>query len=562
MSKKAQTSAKKNVVIGILGTKLDKKDGSSWKPSVQLASQPEFPISRFYLLYSGSRNRGLAKKVEQQIKENSPPTEVTLHAYSARDPWDFKDVSSALYKFVKEFTFDPETEDCYVHITTGTEIAKMCWCLFIQSDFLRAKMVQSITPDSGKKEKYNIFEPDLKDCPECLEALRKKYAWSSEFFVDTPTSKTIKEECLMVAGTTKDPLLLTGKTGTGKTSLAKEIREYLIKDAKEKYLNSNSKSDDEIVPFIECNCATLLPERANSDLFGHEKGAFTDAKSRHRGYLERADGGILFLDEVGELPQGTQAMLLKAIDEGCFERVGGEEKTPAKFFLICATNKDLHEAVKKKTFREDLLARIDTWRGELESFQIKVDQEVWKERLKKGLDFWNKKHGKKVTMTDDVKELFLQFAEAPNTPWKANYRDLNKIITRMATYALAEGNTITEKIVQEQITRLRDEWKKTDTDDSHDASKSLSFESVQSHPLYEGFKKILQKKGKTIDDYDEWEVWHLLYLLPICRNSKNGADAARKLFKNVGNNPSLKMKQHLDKFKLEFEDCLDKRANS
>ena len=576
MSEKNDMS-EKNVVVGILATTYDneKKEGF-WQPSVQLASQPDFPISRFHLLYSGSGNRRLAEEVKQKIENQSPQTEVTLHTYKAENPWNFKDVSSALYTFIKEFTYDPETENCYVHVTTGTEVAKMCWCLFIHGGYLQAKMVQSIQPGRGVKEQYAIFEPDLKHCPDILEAFRQKYAWASEFFEETltTTEDDKKREAFTVADTTRDPILLTGETGTGKTYFAREIQKHLAKKCPARKLatveaeNILDEIADELVPFVNCNCATLSPALANSRLFGHEKGAFTGAIKQHIGLLERANEGILFLDEIGELPVETQGKLLKAIDEKRFEREGadagkGNGIIKSDFFLICATNKDLRKAVKNGKFRDDLLARIDTWSIELDSFQklAKAGQRLLRQRLTNRLAVWNKKHSKTVDFADKAKEVFLKFAEDPNTPWKANYRDLNKIITRMATYAAMDGNNsrITEEIVRKQISRLQEEWKQTDVDESNDASKAHPDESVQSHPLYEELKRTLRKRGKSIDDYEEWEVQHLLYLLPICRKSKDGKDVAsrvfaRKLFKKPDANASSLMIRHLKKYKLKFDD--------
>jgi sigma54-dependent transcription regulator len=149
--------------------------------------------------------------------------------------------------------------------------------------------------------------------------------------------------------------------------------------------------DPEIVPV---NCATLDNEHlAGSALFGHKAGSFTDAKFDTIGYLKKADKGVLFLDEIGALPLTTQAKLLKAIEEHTFNRVGSEEKVESDFFLICGTNSNLQDEIKKVTFRKDLYARISTFtytlpplRKRHEELEPSIDKllgEIEKNRIKK-----------------------------------------------------------------------------------------------------------------------------------------------------------------------------------
>ena len=139
-------------------------------------------------------------------------------------------------------------------------------------------------------------------------------------------------------------LLFTGESGVGKEVAAHFVHQISTR-AKE--------------PFIPVNCAAIPNELIESQLFGHEKGAFTGAQARHRGYVERAGNGILFLDEVGELPLPMQAKLLRLIQERAFSRVGGESVIKTSARLICATNADLERAVGEGRFRDDLYYRIN-----------------------------------------------------------------------------------------------------------------------------------------------------------------------------------------------------------
>jgi len=145
---------------------------------------------------------------------------------------------------------------------------------------------------------------------------------------------------------TNATVLLTGESGTGKEVLARCI-------------HGNSPRSGQV--FVAVNCAALAPTLIESELFGHEKGAFTGAESQHEGRFERADGGTLFLDEIGELDGHLQSKLLRALQEKTFERVGGKRQITVDVRVIAATNRDLEKMVGEGSFREDLFYRLNTF---------------------------------------------------------------------------------------------------------------------------------------------------------------------------------------------------------
>ncbi len=139
------------------------------------------------------------------------------------------------------------------------------------------------------------------------------------------------------------PILITGETGTGKEMMARYIHSFATPDA----------------PFIAVNCAAIPEQMLESLLFGHEKGAFTGATSAQPGKFELANGGTLLLDEIGELPLGLQAKLLRVLQEQKVERLGGHREIPLKLRIIAATNRDLQQEVAEGRFRSDLMFRLD-----------------------------------------------------------------------------------------------------------------------------------------------------------------------------------------------------------
>ncbi len=245
-----------------------------------------------------------------------------------------------------------------------------------------------------------------------------------------------------VAIRSKAPILLTGPTGAGKSQLARRIFE--LKEARHQLKG----------PFVEVNCATLRGDSAMSALFGHVKGAFTGAMSDRPGLLRAANGGILFLDEIGELGLDEQAMILRAIEEKRFLPVGSDKEETSEFQLIAGTNRDLSATVAKGLFREDLLARLDLWTFALPCLKDR------REGIEPNIAYELARHarvsGDSVTFNKEARARYLHFATSPAAAWSANFRDLAASITRMAT--LAPSGRINEALVEDEIERLKCKW--------------------------------------------------------------------------------------------------------
>lgn len=165
----------------------------------------------------------------------------------------------------------------------------------------------------------------------------------------SPAMQRTLEMLERIATTPRSPVLLLGETGTGKAVLARHLHALRQKQG----------------AFVQINCAALPDTMMESELFGHERGAFTDAKTARRGLVELASDGLLFLDEVGELPLALQAKLLTFLDKGAFRRLGGTTELTSTARIVAATNKDLEAEVTAGRFREDLLFRLSVFRVEV-----------------------------------------------------------------------------------------------------------------------------------------------------------------------------------------------------
>lgn len=210
------------------------------------------------------------------------------------------------------------------------------------------------------------------------------------------------------------PVLLIGETGTGKEVIANAIRKQ------------SARSQE---PFIKVNCGAIPESLLDSELFGHEKGAFTGALTRKIGRFERAHRGTIFLDEIGELPLEAQIRLLRVIQEREIERVGGTDTIPVDIRIICATNRNLADMVTKGTFRKDLYFRINVFPIELpplrqrtEDIPLLVDYFSKKKSIEMGL-----KQVPQITVSD--LDALKQYE------WPGNVRELQNIIERALIFS-------------------------------------------------------------------------------------------------------------------------------
>lgn len=528
---------KRNVLFGFLGTTLDVGKGDRrwqrWRPSVAVCQQPELPIHRFELLYP-RHAPGLCATVCEDLAQVSPHTEVRSHVTSTTDPWDFESVYAMLHDFFAGYPFDPDNEDYLVHITTGTHVAQICLFLLAESRHVPARLVQS-GPGPNKESPVgtvHIIDLDLSRYDQIAsrferETQQRTASLKSGIQTRNAAFNDLATRLEYVAARTSDAILLMGPTGAGKSQMARRVFE-LKRGA---HLLTGS--------FVDVNCATLRGDTAMSTLFGHRKGAFTGAATERAGLLRAADGGLLFLDEIGELGLDEQAMLLRAIEERRFLPMGSDREVESMFQLIAGTNRDLRAAVAEGRFREDLLARIDLWTFVLPPLRERTED--IEPNLEYELQRYTQRTNRVVRFSREARERYLAFARSPDATWRANFRDLAASVTRMAT--LAEGDRITESLVDEEIARLREAW-----DGAAGTGRGDSSSGGPLHALL---------GADALAQMDRFDRVQLEDVVRVCERSPSLSEAGRELFaasrtRRTAVNDADRLRKYLARFGLSW----------
>jgi two-component system, NtrC family, response regulator AtoC len=243
----------------------------------------------------------------------------------------------------------------------------------------------------------------------------------------SPAMREMSALARKVAESEVSSVLLQGESGTGKDLVAKAIH----------YASRRSDS-----PFVAINCAAIPSTLIESELFGYEKGAFTDAKARKEGLFEQAEGGTLFLDEIGELELGLQAKLLRVLEEGTFRRVGGLKDIPLDVRVVAASNRDLKAESTQGRFREDLYYRLSVIQIDIPPLRERGDDVLLlAEHYLQTLGGALRRGARRLS--PEVAEALRRYA------WPGNVRELRNVIERVLI--LEEGNSITKRYLPPNI---------------------------------------------------------------------------------------------------------------
>ncbi|MGB7846610.1 MAG: sigma 54-interacting transcriptional regulator, partial [Candidatus Acidiferrum sp.] len=285
--------------------------------------------------------------------------------------------------------------------------------------------------EQGQLKRWYVALADIEDRKRAEErlqhenvALREEIAKASMFEDIVGTSPALKSVLSRISkvAPSDSTVLITGETGTGKELVARAI---------------HRRSDRASRAFVSVNCAAIPRDLIASELFGHEKGAFTGATQQRLGRFELANGGTIFLDEVGELPAETQIALLRVLQEHEFERVGGTRRIRADVRVIAATNRDLEAAIRIGSFRSDLFYRLHVF--PIETPPLREPSEDIPLLVEYFIDRYARKAGKNIKRVNKKTLELLQ-----SYPWPGNIRELQNVIERSVILCETEIFSIDE----------------------------------------------------------------------------------------------------------------------
>jgi two-component system response regulator AtoC len=259
-----------------------------------------------------------------------------------------------------------------------------------------------------------------------MELFRKDY-----LFLNDPEMQKLYEQVEQVAQQSNVTVLIVGETGTGKEHVARLVHSLSLRSSK---------------PFVEIHCGALPESILESELFGYEPGAFTDAKKQKPGLFEEAQGGTIFLDEIGELTPIVQSKLLKVLEQKALRRLGGNREIPLDVRVITATHRDLDKEVKEGRFRRDLFYRLNVVPLTLPALRDRPEDIVQLANffLQESCRAFNKKL---TLLSDDMLSLLKNFS------WPGNVRELKHVIERMVV--TTQGNMLTVKDLPKEIREAR-----------------------------------------------------------------------------------------------------------
>ncbi len=278
------------------------------------------------------------------------------------------------------------------------------------------------------------------------ERLRELAGATPKMIGSSPIWTKVVEQATMAARSDVR-VLLNGESGTGKELLAAHIHEH---------------SPFSSGPFVKVNCAAIPTDLIEAELFGHEKGAYTGAVNARRGKFELADGGTIFLDEVGDLHANSQAKLLRILQEGEFHRVGGEQSVKVNVRVVSATNRDLTEMIRDGAFREDLYYRISAMPIRVPGLRERP-QDVPALAEYFLADFCRRNNFRPKSFDPVVFETLQTYA------WPGNVRELRNVVERMAI--LTPDETIEADVVPVEIRRFRDTPAKSSVQEAREAAE-------------------------------------------------------------------------------------------
>jgi transcriptional regulator with PAS, ATPase and Fis domain len=364
---------------------------------------------------------------QKWLRRTSKTPEISLHKKTLSSPTNFSDIYRAADEIIKnkqeEFT---KPVNFTFHLSPGTPAMAAVWIILSKTKF-PATLIESSREHGVKTVSipFDIsadFIPDQIHTPDDkIVQLAAGLSRKSPAFKDIIHRSEIMQRVVVksrLAAVRTIPVLIEGESGTGKELLAKAIHA------------ESSRADK---PFIAINCGAIPEELIESELFGHEKGAFTGAGAKRQGHFEAADSGTLFLDEIGELPVRMQVKLLRVLQEGEVKPVGATKVNKVDVRIIAATNKNLIWETATGDFREDLLYRMKVATITIPPLRLRRDDII--PLAEHFMAMASKEHGRNISKVD---KKYYEYLEQYD--WPGNVRELRNVVE--VSVILARGSDL------------------------------------------------------------------------------------------------------------------------
>lgn len=374
-------------------------------------------------LFSTPRMQSVSVATANEIGERKLCQNTEILPVEAPDPTNYAVILASIRRYFKAILADHPRAEFSIGLSSGTPQIHACWLMLVASGEIPARLLQTLPSQFVEQGRPLVREVDISGdaFPRMTLPLKNK---SGRLEVDDKNIETARAQVGLVG---EDPaflnalkeaaiyaqyddihLLLLGETGTGKERFTEFI--HIL-------------SQRAVKPLVTVNCSSIPRELVESHLFGHKKGAFTGASNDQPGKFKVADGGIIFLDELGELPLEAQAKLLRVLENGEIEPVGHSKSVKVQVRVIAATNRKLREMVANGKFREDLYQRFGASVKIPALRERRSDVPVLASYL---LEEWNRKHRKRHSLTPKA------FGELIKHSWPGNVRELRKVIAQSA----------------------------------------------------------------------------------------------------------------------------------
>ncbi|GBQ87982.1 RNA repair transcriptional activator RtcR family protein [Asaia krungthepensis] len=513
----------RNVVIGLLGTKIDRTRGvGSWQPSIKLCGHDSLPVDRFELLHPGYAE-ALAHHVARGIAALSPDTEVRLTPLDFDNPWDLEEVYAKLYDFAQAYGFDEDRERYFVHLTTGTHVAQICWYLLTESRYVPARLIQMEPerPGTGPNGRLNVIDLDLAQ----YDAIQQRFDLASAQHSTLlrggiggtdPAIERLIDRLEQIALRSDAPILITGEAGSGRSTLGARVHELRLQ---RRQLRGK---------LVRVSGTALATPDGTAMLMGQKRGFGSAAAAERAGLLAQAHRGTLLIEGMEYVPPALRDSLVRAVECGQYRPVGGETDLDIQIRLLATAR----NGAGLETLFQWIL-RLPPLRERLTDLEMEFDH---------ALDVAERRLGAKTGFAPGARARYLRFARSAEACWAGNFRDLTQSVLRLCT--LADRGRITLPMIEDEIAELTERWRNCEADTTS--------------PARPDDRALLAEILPDPAEIDVFDSVQLAAVVRVCRLSASLSDAGRALFavsrtQRASRNDADRLRKYLARFGLDWD---------